>query len=95
MKLLKKLLNTLKFEFNSLLNSYNFWKAKRKAIKLHKLNGKRYHVVPASNTTLVVVNNDYIKRYNKAIKNKRKKINISDLIKMSYYSTPVQGLNRK
>ncbi len=73
------------FEINSLLNYYNFWKMKRKANKLHKMTKKRYHVVPLSDTKLTVVNNDYIKWYNKH--KGVKKITIHDLIKMSYYST--------
>lgn len=83
--LFKKLKTSIIFEFNSLLNYFNFWKMKRKANKLHQTTKKRYHVVPMSETELMVVNNDFIKWYNKHTRGK--KINIHDLIKMSYYST--------
>lgn len=73
------------FEFNSLLNYYNFWRMKRKANKLHSVTKKRYHVLPISDTKLIVVDNSFLKYYNK--QKGVKKINIHDLLKMSYYST--------
>ena len=87
MKLLnfKKIKAFFVFEFNSLLNYYNFWRMKRKANKLHLMTKKRYHVVPMTETKLMVVDNNWIKHYNKYTTGK--KINIHDLIKMSYYST--------
>jgi hypothetical protein len=91
---MKKIIKNIKFEINSLINSYNFWKAKRKANKMHRLTGKRYHVVPASETKLMVVNNDFVKEYNRLVKKKGHKITIEKLLKMSYYSTPVQGVTR-
>ena len=81
----KKIKDFFVFEFNSLLNYYNFWKMKRKADKLHGMTKKRYHIVPVSETKLTVVDNSYIKWHNK--QKGIKKINIHDLIKMSYYST--------
>lgn len=90
-----KIIKALKFELNSLRNSYDFWKAKRKAIKMHKLTGKRYHVVPFSDKKLGVVDNTFVKSYNRTVNGKRNKITIDKLLKMSYYSTPVQGLSRK
>ena len=89
-----KLLKWIKFEINSLLNYYNFWRMKRAANKKHKITGKRYHVVPKSNDSLMIVDNTYIKFYNKAVKGKSKKITINDLIRMSYYSTSAKGLTR-
>ena len=93
-KKIKILTDSIKFEYNSILNSFFFWKMKRKANKMHKLTGKRYHVVPKDNTHLMVVDNSFIKRYNKAVKGKSKKITIHDLLKMSYYSTPIEGITR-
>ena len=63
-----------------------FNKAKKTADHLHATTGKRYHVVPSGKNKLAVVNNDYIKLYNKT-KGVKKKINIHTLIKLSYYST--------
>jgi len=82
------------FEYNTIHNYISFWYAKRKANRLHKLTGKRYHVVPKTKTSLMVVDNTYINHYNKCVKAKGKQININDLLRMSYYSTPAQGLNR-
>lgn len=84
-KRLKAILAWFKFEYNSIVNFINFWYMKRKANKLHKSTGKRYFVVPKTDTSLIVVNNTFIDSYNK-IKG-IKKINIHDLITMSYYST--------
>lgn len=92
---MKKLFKAIKFELNSIINSFNFWKAKRKANKMHRLTGKRYHVIPQSDGKLTIVDNEFIKHYNRVVKGKSKKITIHDLLKMSYYSTPVQGITRK
>ena len=91
---MKKILQAIKFEYNSIINSFKFWKVKREANKKHKLTGKRYHVVPFDDKTLGVVDNSFIKAYNKTVKGKQNKITIDKLLKMSYYSTPVQGLSR-
>ena len=92
MKTLKKLWSKIVFEYNSIHNSVSFWYNKRKAIKLHKQTGKRYHVVPRSATTLMVVDNTYIDAYNKIAKKQRQKqITIIDLLKMSYFSTSVNS----
>jgi hypothetical protein len=82
----------IKFEYNSILNSIAFWINKREADKRHKSNGRRYHVVPATSTRLIVVDNSYIKHYNKH--SKGPKLTIVKLLEMSYYSTPVQGITR-
>ena len=92
--MIKKVKNWLVFEYNSIHNSISFWYMKRKANKLHKLTGKRYHVVPKNKTQLMVVDNSFIKAYNLSVKSKSKQININDLLRMSYYSTSVQGLTR-
>ena len=94
MKTLNRLKKWILYEYNSIHNYISFWYAKRKANKMHKLTGKRYHVVPGGKR-LMVVNNTFINHYNKAVKSKSKMITIADLLKMSYYSTPVEGINRK
>lgn len=92
---MKKILTWLTFEYNSIHNYISFWYAKRKANKLHELTGKRYHVVPKTKNSLMVVDNSYIDHYNKCVKGKSKQININDLLHLSYYSTSVQGITRK
>lgn len=90
-----KVIKWINYQYNSIINQINFWLKKRQAERLHKLTGKRYHVIPKDKYSLIVVDNTYVDKYNKFIKNKAKKITILDLLKMSYYSTSVQGLNRK
>jgi hypothetical protein len=68
----------------------NFKKAKKRANKLNQLTGKRWHVLPIEGTMrYIVVDNGYINRYNRYVAKKQDRINIEKLLKMSYYSTPV------
>ena len=90
---MKKIKEWLIYQYNSIRNNIEFKNKKKKADKLHKLTGKRYHVVPATSTSLMVVDNSYIKVYNKVVKGR--KITINDLLRMSYYSTSVQSVTRK
>jgi hypothetical protein len=77
------------------------WKEKRylkrmiaEAKRMHLITGKRYHVVPELlSNKLLVVDNDYIKSYNRLIKGKR--VTGIDLIKMAVYSTKLDGLEIK
>jgi hypothetical protein len=66
------------YQYNTIHNIIAFKNAKRKAMRLHKATGKRYYVVPKNQTSLMVVNNDFVKAYNMAIKGKR--ITIKDLL---------------
>jgi hypothetical protein len=95
MKYLNQFKAWIIYQYNSIWNYWHFKKMRAKADKLHKLTGKRYHVVPATKQSLMVVDNTFIDKYNKAAKGKTKKITIVDLLKMSYYSTSVQGITRK
>ena len=91
-----KILNQIIFWYNSTINYFNFKIARKKADKMHKLTGRRYHVIPAPNNKLMVVDNSFVKVYNKKAKEiKTKQIDAMDLIKMSYYSTSLQGVTRK
>ena len=77
-------------------NNYHFNQKKKEADRLHKLTGKRYYVLPISKSRLGVVNNEYLKVYNKwAAHNNRKKIRLPDLLDMAYYHTPQEPLTRK
>jgi hypothetical protein len=92
---MKNIKQSLIFWIKSIRNKINFYFAKKKANQLHKLTGKRYHVLPRSDVKLMVVDNDFVNAYNKvAAKKGCKKINIYDLLKMSYYSTSVQSVVR-
>jgi len=84
---------TILFEINSIRNTLRFKRARRKADKMHELTGRRYHVIAAADNKLVVVDNNFVKYYNK--KTKGPKITIDKLIEMSYYSTSVEGITRK
>ena len=71
-------------------NPIHFRAMKKRANLYHEKTGKRYFVVPMTATRCTVVNNDYIKSYNK--QKGAKRININDLIRMSYYSTSTRAL---
>jgi hypothetical protein len=83
--------------YNSIVNYINFYYARKKADRMHKLTGKRYHVVPGAKNKLIVVDNTFVKIYNEKAKNIKgtKRIDFDDLIKMSYYSTSMQSVTRK
>lgn len=76
------------------------WKQKRylkakiqEAKRMHLATGKKYHVVPIVGTDrLKVVDNEFIKHYNKFVKSP---VNGIDLIKLSIYSTKCDGLEAK
>lgn len=70
--------------FFILLGKYRLLKAKTKANSLHKMTGKRYYVIPYQKGRLIVVDNNYVKLYNKYNKSK---ITIERLLLMSYYHT--------
>jgi hypothetical protein len=99
LQFINKLIAFFAFEYNSIRNQFMFNYMKHKAIRLHNLTGRRYHVIPVGKS-LMVVDNDFLKTYNTLINKKYKtlkkgkKLTIIDLLKMSYYSTPVQGLSR-
>lgn len=84
----------LNFEVNSIRRRIYFWWMKRKAIKMHKLTGRRYHVIPVTRKKLVVIDNQFVDRYNRVVKNKANRIRIEDLLEHSYFSTPVEGITR-
>jgi hypothetical protein len=90
---MKKNLNYwIKYWYNSVWNYFHFKMKVREAKKLNKLTGKRYFVVPQTNHSLTVVDNTYIKFYNR--QKGVKKININDLIRMAYYATETRGLTQ-
>lgn len=93
---MKKIKQWIIFQFNTLWNSIHFWMKKREANKLHKLTGKQYFVVPASKTSLMVIDNSYVKWHNKiASKTKgMKKITHPQLLRDCYYKTPAGKYQR-
>jgi len=76
------------------LNWWNFRQAIKEAKKKYYKStnrgtrpGKRYLVIQKTDGKLAVVNNTFIKHYNKIVAKKSgKKITIKDLLEMSYYS---------
>lgn len=89
---LMKFLSWLSFELRMKRERKRLKIAKRKAIKLHKLTGKRYHVVPNGSGGLMVVDNEFLKIYNKNVKGLGKQLTFQDLMKNSYFSTSVRGV---
>jgi hypothetical protein len=63
------------------------WCAKKKADKLHKLTGRRYHVLRTNDRYGFTCIDNEIAR--------RKNIKYMDILKNSLYSTSVQGLTRR
>jgi len=75
-----------------LINIYRVWRSKRslnKAIKKAdqqaKQTGRQYYVVKVDNSGLAVVDNSFIKIYNRKAK---RKIRSYELKQMSLYATP-------
>ena len=90
---MKKLFKDLVFKVRFLFHKMHFLNQKRKANNLHKLTGKRYHVIPGANNKLMVVDNTFVDAYNKAARFKIgfKKLTIEKLLEMSYYSTSIKS----
>jgi len=74
------------FWYNTLWNSVHFWYLKIQANRLHKLTGKQYWIVPKTETSCMVVDNSFIKEYNR-LAPKSKRIDFVNLEKMAYYCT--------
>jgi len=74
--ILKKLLSKMLFNL-----------AIRKANNRWKSTGRRHFVLMNEKANLVVVDNSFIKQYNKI--NKKKKIDHVNLMEMALYATPV------
>lgn len=79
------------------IKSFKAYKEKRylkrmiaEAKRMHLITKKQYHVVPIENGRLEVVDNLFLKNYNKA--DKSGKITGVELRKMALYSTPLDGL---
>ena len=87
---MKRILKTIKdwfvFNYNSVWNHFHFKNMKRKADKMHKLTGKQYFVVPKTKTSCMVVDNSFIKAYNRNMP-KNKRITHIDLLRMCDYKT--------
>lgn len=77
----------IKAQFNYIRNRIQFWYFRNEADRMHKITGKRYFVIP-NGKTLKVVDNDYVKLYNRAAaKLNYKKVTIVDLLHDCYYCT--------
>ena len=91
---MKTLKNWISYQYNTIHNYISYYIKKQEADRLHATTGKRYHIVPSGKRGLIVVDNSFVKTYN-SMQPKGKRITINDLLKMSYYSTSVNGLNRE
>ena len=82
-----KLLAWLVFQVNVRANKLYLKKMINRAELLHSTNNKRYHIIPlkkGNGRKLIIVDNTFIKEYNKKAK---RKITIADLLELAYYST--------
>ena len=92
--MIKLLFTWVKFEYRQLSKRLYFRMAKAKADRLHKLDGRRYYVIPTSRMRPVVVNKFDVDAYNK--KQGVKKVSIEMLLKTALYVTSqTEGINRK
>jgi len=84
----------LVFQFNSIWNHFHWKKVIKEANELHQKTGKRYYVIPTVNKC-IVVNNDWLKLYNKSQKkNKQPTLTHKQLTEMAYYDTGRGNLRR-
>ena len=68
----------------------------RKAMRMHKLTGKQYFVIPHTWGRFAIVDNRIQKRFNKAANALGvKKVSYVDLLKQAYFKTPVGKVNIK
>lgn len=93
LKSIKEVIANRKYKKGCKQEEAKLKKAKDEADRKHRLTGKRYFVVPQSNNSLMVINNDDLKYHNQKSP-KEKRINFKQLIEMAYYSTPSGGLVR-
>ena len=80
---MKKIRTWFVFKYYWYKRKIQFSVAKKKADTMHQMTGRKYYVVP-SGKKLQVVTSDVIKVFNK---NTKQKMNVNDLLKMSYYQT--------
>lgn len=94
MKKINRLLKRIRYEYRIFLKRIYLWRKKHHAINMHKITGKRYHVIPTDKGKLAVVDNSFIDKYNRIIRNKAQRMTIEKLLKISFFSTPVEGITR-
>ena len=90
-KVLKAIAIPFVFVGNEVAGVYgliNFWNKRREAMRNWKGTGRRNFVIPTQEGKIVVVDNVYIKVYNKN-QAKNKHISHHDLLKLAYFMTPV------
>ena len=59
---------------------------------MSKTNKRRYWVIPMTSHRLKVVDKDYVKEHNRAIKGRGQKDNLLELEQMAFYVTPLKSL---
>ena len=92
----KELKEWFTLQYNSIWNTLHFKRKVKEANEMHKRTGKQYHVIPGPRKELLIVNNEWLKKFNKAIKKGGgKPISFPQLLEMSYYSTPIDGMTRQ
>jgi hypothetical protein len=89
--------NKIKALYIFLYLNISFTFCKIRANSMHKLTGKRYHVLQMSEKKLIIVDNNWVNVYNNNVKRIKggKKINIFNLLQMSLYSTSTKSIIRK
>ncbi len=85
--LFKKLYKPIKYNINSILNTWTFNKLSRKAMRMHKSTGKQYYIVPAGKHTCMIVDSNYRKILNRKVY-KKNPLSVNDFLHMAYFLTP-------
>jgi len=83
-KYLKDVGKLFSYNVNGLLATFKWWNIKRKALRLAKFTGLQHHIIPIGDKCMIV-NNRWLKAYNKQSKSK---ITVLKLIQHAYFSTP-------
>jgi len=85
---LKELIGkVIPYRVNTMMGRFDYWRLKRKALRLHKYFGKQYHIFPIDDSNVTIMDNGFRKEYNQSVQ-KHQRINFLKLIETAYFSTP-------
>ena len=76
----------MKYQANSVFNSFHWWRMKRRALRAWKMTGLQHHIMPSGPDNIIIINNRWRKSYNKIVKHN--KLSIIQILNMAYFSTP-------
>jgi hypothetical protein len=84
-----KIYKLIRLEVRAVMRWIFYKLACREALRLHRLNGKQYFVVPTRSLKFIIINNSRKNNYNKVAKKMGlKKVTFLDLCNKAYFYTP-------